>query len=64
MDGWYGQIAEWNPLTWIIDWTRVITIEGFSWKALLQASSVIALISFVGIATSIRQLKRRLAVAS
>ncbi|MBT95057.1 MAG: hypothetical protein CL431_03710 [Acidimicrobiaceae bacterium] len=64
MDGWYGQIAEWNPLTWIIDWTRVITIEGFSWKVLLQAFSVIALISLAGIATSIRQLKRRLAMAS
>ena len=64
MDGWYGQIAEWNPLTWIIDWTRAITIEGFSWKAFLQASGIISLISLAGIATSIHQLKRRLAVAS
>ena len=64
MDGWYGQIAEWNPLTWIIDWTRVITIEGFSWDAFLRASGVIFLISLAGIVTSIHQLKRRLAVAS
>ncbi len=64
MDGWYGQIAEWNPLTWIIDWTRVITIEGFSWDAFLRASGVIFLISLAGIGISINQLKRRLAVAS
>tara|TARA_B100001778_G_scaffold174692_1_gene143729 strand:+ start:325 stop:1113 length:789 start_codon:yes stop_codon:yes gene_type:complete len=64
MEGWYGQIAEWNPLTWIIDWTRSLTIDGFSWANLIQASGVIALISLLGISISIKQLKRRLAVIS
>ena len=61
MDGWYGAIAKWNPLTWVIDWTRALTVEGFSWSNLTKAVGVVSLIATVGIGTATRQLKKWIA---
>ena len=64
MDGWYGAIAKWNPLTWVIDWTRALTVEGFSWSNLAKAVGIVSVIATAGVTTATSQLKRRLAAAS
>lgn len=64
MDGWYGAIAKWNPLTWVIDWTRALTVEGFSWSNLVKAVGVVSLIATAGISMATRQLKKRIAASS
>ena len=64
MDGWYGAIAKWNPLTWVIDWTRAITVEGGSWSNLVKAVGVVSLIATAGISMATRQLKKRIAALS
>tara|TARA_B100000029_G_C17060174_1_gene772844 strand:+ start:167 stop:361 length:195 start_codon:yes stop_codon:yes gene_type:complete len=61
MEGWYGDLARWNPLTWVIDWTRALTVEGFSWSNLGKAVGIVSIISALGVSTAIRQLRRRLA---
>ena len=61
MEGWYGDLARWNPLTWVIDWTRALTVEGFSWSNLSKAVGIVSIISALGVSTAIRQLRRRLA---
>ena len=63
MDGWYGAIARKNPLTWVIDPTRRMVIHGFSWTDLGQSLGIILAIASIGIAMSIRQLRKRLARA-
>ncbi|MBG02104.1 MAG: hypothetical protein CL470_07530 [Acidimicrobiaceae bacterium] len=60
MEGWYGAIARKNPLTWVIDPTRRMAIEGFSWGDLGQSLGIIIAIGSIGIAISIRQLRKRL----
>ena len=60
MEGWYGAIARKNPLTWVIDPTRRMAIEGFSWRDLGQSLGIIIAIGSIGIAISIRQLRKRL----
>jgi len=63
MEGWYGSIAQKNPLTWIIDPTRRMAIVGFSWKDLGQSLGIISAIASLGIGISIWQLRRRLVSA-
>lgn len=60
MEGWYGAIARKNPLTWVIDPTRRMAIEGFSWADLGQSLGIVLVIASIGILISIRQLRRRL----
>ncbi|HJM96596.1 MAG TPA: ABC transporter permease [Acidimicrobiales bacterium] len=64
MEGWYGAIAKWNPLTWVIDWTRGLTVEGFSWANFIKAVGIVTAIAVIGVTIAIGQLKKRLAAAS
>ena len=63
MDGWYGAIARKNPLTWVIDPTRRMVIHGFTWTDLGQSLGIVLAIASIGIALSIRQLRKRSARA-
>tara|TARA_B100000131_G_scaffold102255_1_gene99258 strand:+ start:1640 stop:2368 length:729 start_codon:yes stop_codon:yes gene_type:complete len=63
MEGWYGAIARKNPLTWVIDPTRRITIHGFTWRDFGQSLGIVLAITSIGVTVSIRQLRKRLARA-
>lgn len=61
MSGLYQTLAESNPFTWIIDATRRLTLEGFSFADLGQAVGVCLVIAALGFMLSLRQLNWRLA---
>lgn len=63
MEGWYGAVAERNPITWIIDPTRRLAVTEFSWSDVGQAIGLSALVAVAGITLAGRQLRRRVASA-
>lgn len=63
MSGWYRTAAEANPFSWIIDASRRLTVEGFSFGDLGIAVGVCAVVTAVGFALSLRALRWRLANA-
>lgn len=63
MEGWYGELAAKNPITWIIDPARRLSIDGFAWDDTAQALGVSAGLAAVGLAVAFRQLRRRTAAA-
>ena len=60
MSGWYQQVAEHNPLSWMIDGARELVIYGFSWDAALVALAVPAVLAVFTIGLAVRQMQRRL----
>ena len=60
MSGWYQQVAEHNPLSWMIDGARELVIYGFSWDAALTALAVPAALAVVTIALAVREMRKRL----
>lgn len=60
MDGWYGEVARRNPITWIIDPVRRLCIEGWSWSDTGQALGITAGLSVVTIAAAVLALRHRL----
>lgn len=63
MSGWYQQVAEANPITWIIDPTRRLLIEGWDNGDALQAIGVPLVAGVLAIALATWQLNRRIEAA-
>ncbi len=61
MSGWYGWVARNNPITWIIDPVRRLTIEGWSWTDSVQAVGLTGAFAVVTIAGAVLALRHRLA---
>jgi len=61
MEGWYAEVARRNPMTWVIDPARRLTVEGFAWGDLAQAVGVAGAIAAVGLLVGFWQLQRRVA---
>jgi ABC-2 type transport system permease protein len=64
MKGWYEDVAENNPLTWMIDGARELVIDGFSWSAAAQTLAVAAVLLVLTVSFSTRALQRRLMQAA
>ncbi len=62
MKGWYQDVAQRNPFTFIIDPTRRLVIYGWSWTDLLQAIGVTILVAIVSLGWSYRMYLRRMEV--
>ena len=60
MKGWYKQLALLNPVTWIIDATRRLVIEGFSWSDAGRALGISAAFTVGAIALAFAAQRRRL----
>jgi ABC-2 type transport system permease protein len=60
MSGWFRQVAEANPVTWIIDPIRRLILEGWSWSDVGQALGVPLAISVVTVTMAVVALDRRL----
>ncbi len=63
MKGWYRTVAEYNPITFIIDPVRRLLIVGWSWGDAGQALGSAALFAVAGVALAVWALHRRLATA-
>ncbi len=62
MNGWYQQVAQSNPFTFIIDPIRRLVIYGWSWTDLLQAVAMTLVVAAVSLSWSYRMYLRRLEV--
>jgi ABC-2 type transport system permease protein len=61
MEGWYAELAKRNPITWMIDPTRRLTVVGFSWGDAGQAIGIAAGLAALGVLVAFRSLRRRMA---
>jgi ABC-2 type transport system permease protein len=64
MRGWFHDVATANPFSWMIDGLRHLILVGWSGGDALAAVAVPIAIATMGVVVSLRQLRRRLAVAS
>jgi ABC-2 type transport system permease protein len=60
MNGWYKQAALRNPVTWIVDATRRLVIEGFSWSDAGRALGISTAFAVAAIALAFAAQRRRL----
>ncbi|MDP6492438.1 MAG: ABC transporter permease [Acidimicrobiales bacterium] len=60
MSGWFRQVAEANPVTWIIDPVRRLILEGWSWSDVGQALGVPLVLSVITVTMAVVALDRRL----
>lgn len=60
MEGWYAEAARRNPMTWIIDPTRELTVTGFDAGTAFQAVGTAAGLALFGVLVAFHQLHRRM----
>jgi ABC-2 type transport system permease protein len=60
MSGWYQVMAQWNPITWIIDAARELVITGWSWEDAATCLGVSGALAVLSISYAARQLQKRL----
>jgi ABC-2 type transport system permease protein len=63
MQGWFRSVAERNPLSWMMDALRVVTLEGFDASAAARALAVAAAFAVVTTVLAAGQLRRRVRVS-
>ncbi len=59
MEGWYGALARHNPITWIVDPTRRLVIEGFDWTDVGSALGITAAFAVASSLLALSQLRWR-----
>jgi ABC-2 type transport system permease protein len=64
MEGWYRTVAEYNPITWMIDGARALVIYGFDWSDAGKAVGVAVGLAIIAIIVATLQFRRRLASTS
>lgn len=64
MDGWFGTVAGWNPVSYLIDGIREQFITGLDWSAFAVSLSIAAGVGLLGILLSLMALRGRLKGAS
>ena len=60
MSGLYGTLADWNPISHLVEGMRDLVIDGFTASAVTRAILIPAGLSVLTIALAIRALRRRL----
>ncbi len=61
MEGWYGEIAAKNPITWVVDPTRRLVVVGFDAGDAAEAVAITAGLAAAALAVAFLQLRRRVA---
>lgn len=61
MEGWYGDVAAKNPITWIIDPLRRLVVVGFDWGDAAETAGVAAALAVVCVGIAFVELRRRVA---
>lgn len=60
MSGWFRQVAEANPVTWVIDPARRLALEGWSWSDAGQALGIPLVVAIVTVTMAVFTLNRKL----
>ena len=63
MTGWYQQLAEANPITWVIDATRHLVVIGWSWSEAAVALGTAGALAALSVSAAAWQLRKRLAAS-
>jgi ABC-2 type transport system permease protein len=63
MSGWYQQLAEANPITWVIDAARHLVIVGWSWTEAATALGTAGTLAVLSVSAATWQLRKRLAAS-
>jgi len=62
MSGWYQTVAEYNPISVMVDGMRYQVLEGFSWSEAAQSVGVAAIIAVLGLWFAAAGVRKRIAV--
>ncbi len=60
MSGVYGRLADFNPISYLVEGFRDLTIEGFTFGAALNAIVIPSVLAVLTVALSLRALRSRL----
>lgn len=60
MSGIYATLADLNPISYLVEGFRDLTIEGFTWSAAFRAVVIPAILALLTVTLSLRTLQRRL----
>lgn len=63
MEGWYQTMAQYNPITWVIDAARHLVIVGWSWREAGIALGVAGALAVLSVSMAAHQLRVRLAAS-
>lgn len=61
MSGIYATLANYNPVSYLVEGMRDLVIDGLTWSALMRAILIPALMAVATIALALRSLNKRLA---
>jgi ABC-2 type transport system permease protein len=60
LDGWLDGVARWNPVTYLLEGLRSVTMQGWEWTKLGQAVLAIAVVAVVSMTLCFGALRGRL----
>jgi ABC-2 type transport system permease protein len=60
LDGWLDGVARWNPVTYLLEGLRSVTMQGWQWTKLGQAVLAIAVVAVVSMSLCFGALRGRL----
>ena len=63
MTGWYQQLAEANPITWVIDAARHLVVVGWSSSEAAVALGTAGTLAVLSVTAAAWQLRKRLAAS-
>ena len=64
LSGWLDTVAAWNPVTYLLDGLRALTMDGWAWEDIGQALLAIAAVGAVSMSLCFAALRGRLRQAS
>lgn len=60
LNGWLDTVAAWNPVTYLLDGLRTLTMQGWEWVELGQALLAIGVVGAVSVSLCFAALRGRL----
>jgi ABC-2 type transport system permease protein len=59
LTGWLDTVAAWNPVTYVLDGLRTLTMQGWEWTELGQALLAIAVLALISMSLCFAALRGR-----
>jgi ABC-2 type transport system permease protein len=60
LEGWLNTVAAWNPVTYLLDGLRSLTMHGWDWTELAQALAAIVVVGAISLSLCFAALRGRL----
>jgi ABC-2 type transport system permease protein len=60
LTGWLDTVAAWNPVTYLLDGLRSLTMQGWEWSDLARALAAIAVVALISMSMCFAALRGRL----